>query len=81
LARFLWRKIFAKIRSILIDYALGLGLAALIIEGGIVKRAIETNMKETAASGALLTKGNSLRKLYLPSAVIAVHQFAPASGL
>jgi len=39
------RKVFTKIRAILADSALGLWLAALIIQGRLVKIAIKANVK------------------------------------
>jgi hypothetical protein len=74
-------EIFAEVCSILVHHALGLWFATLIVEGGIVKITIETDVERTTAFGAHLPKTDPLSKLNVPSAVKTVHQFTPTKWL
>jgi hypothetical protein len=62
----------------LINHALGLWLATLVIEGRVVKIAIKADVKWTVAFGADLAKTDPLPEFNLPPAMKTVHQFMPA---
>src|SRR5579859_7313150 len=70
-------EILAEIRAILLDDALRLRLAALIIVRGIVKRAVEAGVQRTIASLATVAKPNSFLPLDLdrPPAMKAIHHY------
>ena len=57
----------------LIDDALSLRLAALVVVAGVVKAAIETDMERPIALRTLVAKTNALFDADFPSAMKAVH--------
>ena len=56
-----------------VNDALGLGLAALVVVGGIVEAAIEAGVERPIALGARVAKANAILDDNFPAAVKAVH--------
>ena len=69
-------EILTKIRAIFINYALGLGLAALVIAGRVIKLAVKTDMHRPVTSCTTITKADTFPEFNWASAVKALH--APA---
>jgi hypothetical protein len=68
-------KVLAEVCAILIDDALGLSLAALIIVSGIVKPAIEADMERPIALGTLVAKADAILEDDFTTAMKAVHLY------
>ena len=66
-------EVFAEIRAMLIDHATGLGLAALVVVGGIVEVAIEAGVERAIALGTFVAKADALDHGNFAGAVKTVH--------
>jgi hypothetical protein len=68
-----WPEILTKIRTIFINYALGLGLAALVVAGWVIELAVKTDMHRPVTSCTTITKADTFPEFNWPSAVKALH--------
>src|SRR5271166_4265231 len=67
------RKVFAKVESFLVHYALGHRLAALVVVRRVVKIAVAAAVDGTPASRALSAEADSLSGVDLVAALPASH--------
>ena len=66
-------EVFAEVCAVLVNDALGLGLTALVVVGGVVEAAIETGVERAIALGAFVAKADALLDRNFPRTVRAVH--------
>ena len=67
------REQLAEVESLLIDHALGLGLAARVVVSGVVKAAVAANVQRATAAFAFVAETDPLDHLRRGAAMPTLH--------